>query len=375
MEVAISKGVFGSNTNVFTGFRRQANQLQGKDNKFLSSLNSKLNSKIVIPQKPFMDINLLDATKRTWFPIELPGSKKPADRAQGKYKDVPLIVAPGQEDAYLETKARFEAEQKRKAEEAKAKAEAAKAELAKSKAKEDDGQRNETKAANNQVESSSQKPVSNAIDSDGASVTASNGWEQLLQATGLKGMDSTIANLGYVVSMLPDVLVGMLTGNTKTLNMKNTMMPLASILLGMFVRNPILKLALIGFGGANLLNKAGKESIGWQQQTNQSTQQAKNGSYVQPQYRQYADEPLSPRITNPVLQGTTLIANIDRVPCNIQLTENVVAAYRAGALPLNTLANAVLAKYDAQQLAQRQYGQVELQDRQLNQAETIHRTR
>lgn len=375
MEAAISKGVFGSNTNVFTSFRRQANQLQGKDNKFLSSLNSKLNSKIVIPQKPFMDINLLDATKRTWFPTELPGSKKPADRAQGKYKDVPLIVAPGQEDAYLEAKARFEAEQKRKAEEAKAKAEAAKADLAKSKAKEDDGQRNETKAANNQVESSSQKPVSNAIDSDGASVTASNGWEQLLQATGLKGMDSTIANLGYVVSMLPDVLVGMLTGNTKTLNMKNTMMPLASILLGMFVRNPILKLALIGFGGANLLNKAGKESIGWQQQTNQSTQQAKNGSYAQSQYRQYADEPLSPRITNPVLQGTTLIANIDRVPCNIQLTENVVAAYRAGALPLNTLANAVLAKYDAQQLAQRQFGQVELQDRQLNQAETIHRTR
>lgn len=135
MEVAISKGVFGSNTNVFTGFHRQANQLQGKDNKFLSSLNSKLNSKIVIPQKPFMDINLLDATKRTWFPTELPGSKKPADRTQGKYKDVPLIVAPGQEDAYLEAKAKNEAEQKRKAEEAKAKAEAAKAELAKSKAK------------------------------------------------------------------------------------------------------------------------------------------------------------------------------------------------------------------------------------------------
>lgn len=129
----------------------------------------------------------------------------------------------------MEAKAKNEAEQKRKAEEAKAKAEAAKAELAKSKAKEDDGQRNETKATNNQVESSGQKPVGNASGSDGASVTASNGWEQLLQATGLTGMDSTIANLGYIVSMLPDVLVGMLTGNTKTLNMKNTMMPLASI--------------------------------------------------------------------------------------------------------------------------------------------------
>lgn len=77
-----------------------------------------------------------------------------------------------------------------------------------------------------------------------------------------------------------------------------------------------------------------------------------------------------------MLQGTTLIANIDKVPCNIQLTDNVVAAYQAGALPLNTLANAVLAKYDAQHLAvQRQYGEVEQQARQLNQIETVHRSR
>jgi len=62
------------------------------------------------------------------------------------------------------------------------------------------------------------------------------------------------------------------------------------------------------------------------------------------QYRHYPDEPLNPRITNPVLQGNMLVATIDRVPCTIQLSQTVTDAYRAGALPLNTLANAVLAR-------------------------------
>ena len=322
-----------------------------------------------------MDINLLDATKSNWFLSTLPGSNKPVPRT-GKYKDVPIIVAPGQEDAYLEAKAKTEAQ--RKAEEAKtqAAAKAKEAEAEAARAKEDKAQ-NEAQSVNKPNEGESKQNASNENNDSDLPKLATNGWEQLLQASGLKGMENTMANLGYVVSMLPDVLIGMLTGNTKTLGLKNAMMPLASILLGMFVRNPILKLALIGFGGANLLNKAGKESIGWQhQQTEQGLQQARNSSCAQPRYRQYADEELNPRITNPMLQGTTLIANIDRVPCNIQLTDNVVAAYQAGALPLNTLANAILAKYDAQHLAvQKQYGEVEQQARQLNQIETVHRSR
>lgn len=47
---------------------------------------------------------------------------------------------------------------------------------------------------------------------------------------------------------------------------------------------------------------------------------------------------------------------IDKVPCCIQLTDNVVDAHRSGALPLNTLANAVLAKNDEmRQMAQQNY--------------------
>ena len=86
------------------------------------------------------------------------------------------------------------------------------------------------------------------------------------------------------------------------------------------------------------------------------------------QYRRYPDEPLNPRIVNPALQGCTLVATIDRVPCTVQLTPAMADAYRAGALPLNTLANAVLAQSDKlRQMASQNYDN--------GQQETIVRTR
>ena len=47
-----------------------------------------------------------------------------------------------------------------------------------------------------------------------------------------------------------------------------------------------------------------------------------------------------------MLQGCTLVATIDQIPCTVQLSPTVADAYKAGALPLNTLANAVLAQSD-----------------------------
>lgn len=74
------------------------------------------------------------------------------------------------------------------------------------------------------------------------------------------------------------------------------------------------------------------------------------------QYRQYPNEPLNPRISSPMLQGRCLVANIDNVPCTIQLSDTVIGVYQSGALPLNTLANAILAKNDQmRQIAATQY--------------------
>lgn len=171
--------------------------------------------------------------------------------------------------------------------------------------------------------------------------TNMDGWQGLLTSFGLNGISDITHNLGYVLAMLPDMLVGLFTGKTKSINLKDNMMPIVSIIAGMFVRNPILKMVLIGMGGLNLLNKAGHEAI-----DNYKVQPHPETSNARTHYRVYPDEPLNGRIVNPEIRSNCLVATIDRVPCTIALPDRVVDAYTQGALPLNTLANAVLARHD-----------------------------
>lgn len=86
------------------------------------------------------------------------------------------------------------------------------------------------------------------------------------------------------------------------------------------------------------MNKLGTEAL--------NNKENKQGDSRQVQYKQYADEALNPRIANVQIEGNTLLADIDKKPCTIALNDTVIKAYQAGALPLNTLANAVLAKND-----------------------------
>lgn len=170
------------------------------------------------------------------------------------------------------------------------------------------------------------------------------GWGSLMADLGFNGLGDIGHNLGYVIAMMPDILVGMMTGKTQSLHLRDNLIPMASVVAGLFVKNPILKMVLIGMGGLNLVNKAGHESI--------ERHNNPNG----PRFKQYEDQELNPRITGPVINGNCLVANIDRTPCSILLPDNVVAAYQSGALPLNTLANTVLARHDANsQLAQENY--------------------
>ena len=168
------------------------------------------------------------------------------------------------------------------------------------------------------------------------------GWGSLMSDLGFSGLGDIGKNLGYVIAMLPDILVGTMTGKTSSLHLRDNLIPMASIVAGMFIRNPLLKMVLIGMGGMNLLNKAGHESI---------------GRHTNPEglrFKRYDDEELNPRIASPVINGNCLVANIDRTPCSITLPDNVVAAYQSGALPLNTLANAVLARHEANSLLARE---------------------
>jgi hypothetical protein len=61
------------------------------------------------------------------------------------------------------------------------------------------------------------------------------------------------------------------------------------------------------------------------------------------------------------------VATIDNVPSVITINDDAVDAYYQGVLPLNTLANAVLRKYDEQQrILQENYDrQIKVDERQV----------
>ena len=256
-----------------------------------------------------------------------------ADKHEDR-SDVPLVVRPGMEEEYRKAqKAVKQQEQK----------EEKQGSTAESKEVAEEETPTETPA------SPEQTPAEQTADTP--EQTNMDGWQGLLTSFGLNGIGDITHNLGYVLAMLPDMLVGLFTGKTKSINLKDNMMPIVSIVAGMFVRNPILKLVLIGMGGLNLINKAGHEAM-----DNFKEQQHPETSHSQTHYRVYPDEPLNGRIVNPEIRANCLVATIDRVPCTIALPDRVVDAYTQGALPLNTLANAVLARHDQmRQMASENY--------------------
>lgn len=185
-----------------------------------------------------------------------------------------------------------------------------------------------------------QAPTGNATTSQTA------GWGNALEQMGLSGFSDVSKNMGYVFAMLPDMLIGMFTGKNPNMKLEDNFLPLAAIFGGMFVKNPLLKMLLLGFGGANLFNNAGHAAL--------KEGYAKTSRVVT--YKTYSDEPLNKRISNPVMKGSSMVATIDGKPMVINISDNAVDAYERGNVPLNTLANAVLQKYDENNaLASRNY--------------------
>lgn len=336
VEECISQGVFGSKANVFPAIRQQAASIKSYENSYVQSVNQSLSKKMpLLTEKPAwmmdFDLNSMGGYQFIQSPLLQTQSFDSGQRDE-KYKDVPMIVAPGQEQAYLDD----QVEQERKRQEAAKQVPE----------KEENG---EAKQEPQETEQTAQQQGQQQKEDNGKG--NEDGWANLLQSVGLNGISDIGRNLPYVIAMLPDMLIGLFTGKTTSVNMKKDMIPLASILLGMFVKNPLLKMVLIGMGGASLLNKMGHEAIDREMG-------------IQPkaaQYKQYADEELNPRIVNPILKGNTLIATIDNVPCSVTIPDNAAAAYAAGALPLNTLANAILARHDQmRELAESNYRNVEI---------------
>ena len=104
-ELCISKGVFGSDDNVFEGFRREAAAIQAAENALVAEANGRLRNRI-----PVVSYDLAGWRKPGAEYLPLPDMRSAEERERAeRYRDVPLVVAPGQEEAYLQDKARREA--------------------------------------------------------------------------------------------------------------------------------------------------------------------------------------------------------------------------------------------------------------------------
>lgn len=166
------------------------------------------------------------------------------------------------------------------------------------------------------------------------------GWDNLLGSMGLNGMGDTMQHLGVTLAMLPDMLLGVFTGRTKSIGLNSgTMMPLAALIGGTFIRNPLLKIPLLLYGGAGLLNRSGQESL-------TEYRKEEHQAPTQQRYKRYEDESLDKRLRNPQIEGNIMLVDIDNVPRLVTLPTSVIEAYHEGALTVNTIANRILSKVD-----------------------------
>lgn len=352
VEQLISQGVFGSERNILETFRKESERINPHENLYIRELDGKMKGRMrLIPEENLAWMNVVG-----WHPEELKLDFE--EQMKKEYSDIPSVVLPGNEEAYLAMKQEGNmvpnqnndnscVESDDKAVE-KVVGESVSNQLS---------ENNESPGKVKEIDGLEVVPISEPKQSSGeTSLIEQNGWGGLLGSVGLSDVGSVGRNLGYVVAMLPDLLVGLFTGKTKSLKLMDNLFPIASIMMGLFSRNPLVKMLLVGLGGMNLLNKAGHESLGKKNSTSVQT-----AGKEKREYKMYADEALNPRVSNPEIKGDYLLATVDRVPCSILLPKTAVAAYQSGALPLNTLVNAVLTKSDElRAMAQENYEATEL---------------
>lgn len=325
VEQLISQGVFGSEGNILNTFRKQSQYIDPHDNTYIRGLDEKMQGRMrLIPEE-----NLAWMKEVSWQPEYKPFNE--LGLVKNEYPNIPSVVLPGSEEAYL---ALQQEQGKKTVAPAKEMLPVSDNRTSSDEVVLIDGQ--PVIQIPDQNPSSQQAPRSSKASSSGQS-----GWGGLLSSVGMSDIGSVGRNMGYVISMLPDLLVGLFTGKTKSLKLMDNLFPIASILMGLFSRNPLVKMLLVGLGGMNLMNKAGHESL-----EKKASAEIRTSVTEKREYKAYADETLNTRVSNPEVKGEYLFATIDRVPCTIHLPDATVAAYRAGALPLNTLVNAVLTKSD-----------------------------
>ena len=275
VDALVSRSVFG---NSWTLPETRKELVDAKDSDYLTALNAGMKKKVTLTN-PSSALKQIAESNR--FPLKGTFLTDTDDR-----DDIPMIVAPGMEEAYRRDLARLKQEAPKPVKPQK------KAEPIPAPTPHQTTVNSPSSAEPNSYQQNYQYQPQRVNN---------NGWGGLFDSVGLTGFSDVFKNLGYVLAMLPDMMIGMFTGKTKSLSVTH-------------------------------------EILG-------ETPSAK-----EVRYRPYADERLNARISHPQLNGNLLVATIDGVPCTVTLQGSVVDAYQKGTLPINTLANAVLAKYDEQRM-------------------------
>jgi hypothetical protein len=88
VEDCISKGVFGSERNVFDRFRKEANEIRANDNPYIIATNERLTKKIPVQSFDFRDWMSHNAQAK--MPFDFIAGQKIKDE---RYKDIPMVIA------------------------------------------------------------------------------------------------------------------------------------------------------------------------------------------------------------------------------------------------------------------------------------------
>lgn len=101
VEDCISRGVFGSEHNVFADFRAQGKVIKSYENPYILSLNERLAQKMgILTEKPLW-AELMEAEAQVPHGWPFPAYEPPSNERKPGHGDVPMVVAPGREEEYL----------------------------------------------------------------------------------------------------------------------------------------------------------------------------------------------------------------------------------------------------------------------------------
>ena len=260
IEECISKGLFGSDENVFSGVRAKSFYLDAERSERVTQINATL-------KKPVSTFNMGGYVSRGATAMFSPlanafqsfkkGLETAAENAKAAKETNPEQIAPSAPASEVKS---------------------AEAQLA--------ANSQNTTNQNNETNPSMTDDEKDIIQQQEANQA---GWSSLMGDLGFTGLGDIGKNLGYVIAMLPDILVGTMTGKTQSLHLRDNLIPMASIVAGLFIKNPILKMVLIGMGGMNLVNKAGALPLNTLANAVLARHEA-NSQLAQENYRQVSEE-------------------------------------------------------------------------------------